>query len=114
MVMLSQVIPFSLASIIPIITHILFNTITIWLSVQFVKGRATLQGALIFSVVAYFALILLRFIPIPALPFVSTIVIIEVVIKSLLAMKLFNTDFRGGVCMAGVQMLFGFILILPF
>ena len=112
--MLSQVIPFSIESIIPFVTHILFNTITIWLSAKFVTDRATIQSALIFSVVAYFALVLLRFIPIPSIPFVSIIVIIEVLIKSLLAMKLFNADFRGGVCIAGVQMLFGFILLLPF
>ncbi len=114
MVMLAQFMPFSLTSIVPILIQIVFNTITAWLSAQFVSGSARLQDALIFAVVTYFLIYFLVLIPIPSLPIINTVILVEAVIKSLLAMKLFNTDFRGGICIAGVQMLFGTIIRLSF
>ena len=69
---------------------------------------------MLYSIVSYVALILLRYFPIPYIPFVNATIIVEVVIKSLIAMKIFNTDFRGGISIAGVQILFGMMLALPF
>ena len=114
MIMLSQVIPFSITDIIPIVINILFNTLTIWLSAQAVTSKAEIQNALLFSAITYFVLIFLRFIPIPSLPFVTIAIIIEVAIKSLLAMKLFDADFREGISIVGVQMIFGLVISLPF
>jgi hypothetical protein len=114
MVMLAQLIPFSTSSIIPFIINIVFSAITVWLSAQLVTGRAELKGALLYSVLTYVVFIFLAFIPIPSIPFVSVLVVIEVLIKSLFAMKFFNTDFRRGISIAGVQTLFGFMLIIPF
>jgi len=114
MVMLAQVIPFSLTGIVSILIQIVFNTITTWLSAQFVVGNVRLQNALIFATVTYFVIYFLVFIPIPSLPIINTVILIEAIIKSLLAMKLFNTDFRGGICIAGVQILFGTIIRLSF
>jgi len=114
MVFLAQVIPFSINSIVPIIISILFNSLTAWLSAYIVTGRASLQSALLFSVFSYAILILSTFIPSISIPFISTFILIEILIKSLLAMKFFNTDFRGGISIAGVQMLLGMIIILPF
>jgi len=114
MVILSQVIPFSIEAIIPIISSIIFSTITVWLSAQLVSRGARIQNAVVFSLVVYAANILLGFFPIPSFPFISTRILVEVIIKSLVAMKFFSTDFRGGICIAGVQIIFGMILILPF
>lgn len=111
--MLSQVIPLSLESLIPIVIGILFNTITVWLSAIFVTGRATVKNSLLFSVITYFAVFLLRYVPIPLIPFISVIVIVEIALKSLIAMKFFNTEFREGVYIAGVQMLLGLVITLP-
>jgi len=69
---------------------------------------------LIFSVLTYVVLIFLAYIPIPTVPIVSLTILIEVLIKSLFAMKFFNTDFRKGISIAGVQTLFGFMLIIPY
>lgn len=112
--MIAQFIPFSIGNIIPIVISILFNTLLVWLSAQVVIGKATLQDSLIFSAVTYFVLIFLNFIPIPSLPLVSTVLLVELVIKSLLAMKFFDAEFRQGISIAGVQMLFGTIIALPF
>jgi len=112
--MLSQFIPFLPVDIISIVIQIIFNTITAWLSAQFVTGSARLQNALIFALVTYFAIYLLVFIPIPILPVINTVILIEAIIKSLVAMKLFNTNFRNGFCIAGVQILFGIIIRLSF
>ena len=113
MIMLSQVIPFSVESLIPIVIGILFNTLTVWLSATFVAGRATLQNSLLFSVISYFAVFFLRYAPIPSIPFISIIIIVEIALKSFIAMKFFNVEFREGVYIAGVQMLLGLIITLP-
>ena len=112
--MLSQVLPLSINSLIPTIIEILYNTLTIWISATIVARKASLQGALIFSVISYFILILLSFLPIPSLPFISTVIVAEIAIKSLLAMKLFDTDFRQGLSIGGVQMILRLVLRLPF
>jgi hypothetical protein len=114
MVFLAQVIPFSIDSIISIAITIAFSALTAWLSAQIVAGRATLQGAALFSILTYVVLLFLRYIPIPSIPFVSVMVVAEAVIKSLLAMKFFYTDFKGGLSITAVQMLIGFMLIIPF
>jgi hypothetical protein len=114
MVFLAQVIPFSINSIIPIAISIAFSALTAWLSAQIVAGRATLQGAALFSILTYVVLIFLRYIPIPSIPFISVMVVAEAVIKSLLAMKFFYTDFKGGLSITAVQMLIGFMLVIPF
>jgi hypothetical protein len=116
MVFLAQVIPFSLSpsSIISIVVTIAFSALTAWLSAQIVVGRATLQGAAFFSLLTYVVLIFLRYIPIPSIPFVSVMIVAEAVIKSLLAMKFFYTDFKGGLSITAVQMLIGFMLVVPF
>ena len=114
MVMLSQVLPFSIYSIIPIAIQIIFNTVTAWLSAQLVIGNARLQDALIFAVVTYVAIYLLVFIPIPYLPIVNAVILVEAIVKVFVAMKFFNTDFRGGLSVAGVQMLLGTIIRLSF
>ncbi|MFH1473731.1 MAG: hypothetical protein ABIE55_02455 [Candidatus Aenigmatarchaeota archaeon] len=114
MVFLAQMIPFSASSIISIAISIGFSAATVWLSAQLVTGSASLKGALIFSVLAYIVLYFLVFIPIPSIPFVSLTILIEVLLKSLFAMKFFNTDFRKGISIAGVQTLFGFMLIIPY
>jgi hypothetical protein len=114
MVFLAQLIPLSTGSIIPFIINIMFSAITVWLSAQLVTGSASLKGALIYSMLTYVVFIFLAFIPIPSIPFVSIMVVIEVLIKSLFAMKFFDTDFRKGISIAGVQTLFGFMLIIPF
>ncbi len=108
------VIPFSVMDIVPIVIHILFNSMTVWLSAMFVTDSARLQDALIFSAIAYVATILLRFVPIPYLPIVNTTIIVDMLIKTVLAMKLFNTDFKKGVCISGVQILFSSLISLPF
>jgi len=114
MVVLAQVFPFSIEAFIPIITSVLFSTLTIWISAQIIVSHGRFQDSLLFAIVSYVVLILMRFISIPYIPFVSTSIIIEVVIKSLLAMKLFHTDFRGGISLAGVQILIGMMITLPF
>jgi len=111
--MLSQAVPFSVEVFIPIVIGILFNTITVWLSAMFVKGSVTIQNSLLFSVITYFAVFLLRYVPIPSIPFISVIIIVEIALKSLIAMKFFNVEFREGVYIAGVQMLLGLIITLP-
>ncbi len=93
---------------------ILYSTITILLSTQIVLGSIRIQDALMFAVITYVALLLLQYFPIPYLPFVNAIIIVEVVIKSLIAMQIFHTDFRGGISVAGVQILIGMMLVLPF
>lgn len=113
MIMLSQTLPFSIEVFIPIIIGILFNTITVWLSATFVAGKATVQNALLFSAISYFAVFLLRYAPIPSIPFISVIIIVEIALKSFIAMKFFNVEFREGVYIAGVQMLLGLIITLP-
>jgi hypothetical protein len=114
MVFLSQVLPFSMQAFIQMVIDILLNGIIVWLSAQLVTGRAKIQNAFIFSILIYFILVLLNFVPIPSVPFVSISIAVEVLIKALLAMKLFSTSFSKGICIAAVQMLLGFILILPF
>jgi len=114
MVFLAQVIPFSIGNIYSIVISILFSALTVWLSAQLVTGRATIQGAFLFSLITYFVLIFLRVFPIPSIPFISLTIAVEVLIKSLIATKLFNADFRKGISIAGVQTLFGFMIIIPF
>jgi hypothetical protein len=114
MVFLAQVIPFSVNSIIPIAISIAYSALTAWLSAQIVAGRASMQGAILFSLLTYIILIFLVYIPIPSIPFISVMIVAEAVIKSLLAMKFFYTDFRGGLSITAVQMLIGIMLVLPF
>ncbi|MFH0928797.1 MAG: hypothetical protein V1818_00380 [Candidatus Aenigmatarchaeota archaeon] len=114
MVFLAQVLPFSVGNIVPIVISILFGAVTAWISAQIVSRHASLQGALLFSVVSYVVIMISVFIPTIAIPFISTMFAIEAVIKSLLAMKFFNTDFRSGLAITGVQMLLGMILIIPY
>jgi hypothetical protein len=114
MVFLAQAIPFSIGNIVPIIISILFGMLTAWLSAQVVVGRASLQGALLFSALSYIVILFSSFIPSISIPFISVYILIEVLIKSLLAMKFFNSDFRGGVSITAVQMLLSIIIILPF
>lgn len=114
MVFLAQVIPFSLDSIVPIIISILFGALTAWLSAQVIVGRASLQSALLFSALSYIIILFSSFIPTISIPFISTAILIEVLIKSLLAMKFFNSDFRGGISITAVQLLLGMIIMLPF
>lgn len=98
----------------PLIIDILFSALTVWLSAQIVTKRSSIQGALIFSVISYAAFILIGMIPIPSIPFISTYIFIQVLIKTFIAMKFFSTDFSGGLAITGVQMLFGSMLIIPF
>jgi hypothetical protein len=114
MVFFAQILPFSIGNIIPIIISILFGALTAWLSAQIVAGRASLQDALFFSVSSYVVLLLSSFIPSISIPFISTAILIEVLIKSILAMKFFNSDFRGGISITAVQLLLGMIIALPF
>jgi hypothetical protein len=107
-------IPFSVGSVIPSIIEILFGSLTVWLSAQFVTGNVSLQNSVLFSSFSFIALILLRLVPIPSLPIINTMVVIEIAIKGLLAMKLFNTDFKRGVSIAGVQIIFDSMFLLPF
>ncbi|NIM47319.1 MAG: hypothetical protein GTN40_04140 [Candidatus Aenigmarchaeota archaeon] len=114
MVMLAQIIPFSIYGIIPIVIQILFSTITAWLSAQLVIGGARLQNALIYALITYFVVYLVVLVPIPAIPVINTIVLVEALLKIFVAMKFFNTDFRGGLSIAGVQILLGTIISIPF
>jgi len=112
--MLSQVLPSSILQIIPIFISVLFNALTALLGAYFVKGRTDIQNSLIFAAVTYFALFFIRLaIPLPSLPFISTFLLVEALIKSGLAMRLFDANFHEGFCIAGVQMLFGSIIALP-
>ena len=114
MATLPAFLPTSIGSIVSIVIQILYSTITIWLSAQIVTKRASIQNALIFSVVSYFALIFVRFLPIPSIPFINAITLAEIAIKSLLAMKFFDASFNDGLSMAGVQMILGLVLLFPF
>lgn len=114
MVFLAQVLPFSMGNILSIVISILFGALTAWLSAQIVTSRAELQAALLFSAVSYIVLLVAAYIPSISIPFISTYILIEVLIKSLLAMKFFNSDFKGGFSITAVQMLLGIIIILPF
>jgi hypothetical protein len=114
MVFLAQVLPFSIGNIVPIIVSILFGTLTAWLSAQIVVGRASFQGALLFSAISYIVIIFATYIPSISIPFINTIIVIEVLIKSLLAMKFFNSDFKGGIAIMAVQMILEIMIILPF
>ena len=107
-------IPFSIDPIIPTIIEILFGSLTVWLSAQFVTGNVSLQNSLLFSSISFIVLTLIRLVPIPSLPIINTIVAVEIIIKGLLAMKLFSTDFKRGISIAGVQVIFNSIFILPF
>jgi hypothetical protein len=107
-------IPFSVMGIIPIVINILFNSLTAWLSAMFVTESARLQDALIFSAVGYVATILLAFLPIPSIPIVNISILAQLLIKAVLAMKLFNTDFKRGVSISGVQIIFNSLISLPF
>ena len=107
-------IPLSVESIIPTIIQIIFGSLTVWLSAQFVTGNVQFQSALLFSAISFIALILLGFAPIPSLPIINTFMVAQMVIKGLLAMKLFDTDFKKGVCIAGVQIIFDSMFLLPF
>lgn len=114
MVFLAQVIPFSVNSIMSIVISVAFSALTAWLSAQIVAGRATLQGAVLFSLITYIVLMFIVYVPIPTIPFISVLIVAETVIKSLLAMKFFYTDFKGGLSITAVQMLIGFMIIVPF
>jgi hypothetical protein len=114
MVFLAQVLPFSIGNIIPIIISILFGTLTAWLSAQIVLSRPSFQAAILFSVISYIVLMFSSYIPTISIPFISTFMLIEAVIKSMLAMKLFNTDFKDGLSITAVQMLLGMIITLSF
>jgi hypothetical protein len=114
MVFFAQVLPFSIGNIVPIIISILFGTLTAWLSAQIITSRPSLQGALLFSAISYLVLIVATFIPSISIPFINMFILIEVLIKSLLAMKFFNSDFKGGVAITAVQMLLDIVIILPF
>ena len=107
-------IPFSVMSIIPIVINILFNSLTAWLSAMFVTENARLQDALIFSAIGYAATILLAFVPIPYLPIINLSILAQLLIKAVLAMKLFSTDFKRGVSISGVQIIFNSLISLPF
>ena len=107
-------IPFSVMDIIPIVIKILFNSLTAWLSATFVTESARLQDALIFSAVGYVATTLLVFVPIPSIPIVNISILVQLLIKAVLAMKLFNTDFKRGVSISGVQIIFNSLISLPF
>ena len=107
-------IPLSIDSIIPTIIQILFGSLTVWLSAQFVTGNVSLQNSLLFSSISFIAMILLSLVSIPSLIIINTMFAIEVIIKGLLAMKFFNTDFKKGVSIAAVQVIFNSIFILPF
>ena len=107
-------IPFSVMSIIPIIISVLFNSLTAWLSAMVVTEGARLQDALIFSAVGYVATILLAFLPIPSIPIVNISMLAQLLIKAVLAMKLFSTDFKRGVSISGVQIIFNTLISLPF
>ena len=114
MVLLAQVLPFSAGNIVSIVIGILFGALTAWLGAQIVTGRASGQGALLFSVVSYIVLLISTYIPSISVPFINTFMLIEVLIKSLLAMKFFDTDFKKGVSITAVQMLLEIIIVLPF
>jgi len=107
-------IPFSVMDIIPIVINILFNSLTVWLSAMFVTESARFQDSLIFSAVGYVATILLAFLPIPSIPIVNISMLVQLLIKTVLAMKLFNTDFKRGVSISGVQIIFNSLISLPF
>lgn len=107
-------IPLSIESIIPTIIQIIFGSLTVWLSAQFVTGTVSFQNSLLFSSISFIALILLGLVPLPSLPIINIVVAVEIVIKGLLAMKLFNTDFKRGVSIAGVQIIFNSLFLLPF
>lgn len=115
MVMLSQfsILPINIVSIV---IQIVFETITAWLSAQLVTGGARLQDALIFALITYLATFSLVFVQsyIPALPFINIIILVQAIIKTLIAMQFFKTDFRRGFSIAGVQMLIGTIIRLTF
>jgi hypothetical protein len=100
--------------IIPIVISILFNSLTAWLSAMFVTENARLQDALIFSAVGYVATLLLGFLHIPSVPIVNIPMLVQLLIKTVLAMKLFNTDFKRGVSISGVQIIFNSLISLPF
>jgi len=116
MVMVAQFMPISVELIAGITIQIIFSTITAWLSAQLVASGSTLQDALLFAIVTYAAVYFLGFVSgsIPTFPIINTIILVQAIIKTVVAMKLFNTDFRGGFCIAGVQILFGTIISLPF
>lgn len=114
MVFLAQIIPFSAGNIVSIVVSVLFGALTAWLSAQIVMSRASLQGALLFSAISYIVLIFATFIPSISIPFINTFIAIEVLIKSLLAMKFFNSDFRRGIAITAVQMVLDIVIILPF
>ncbi|MBN2202662.1 MAG: hypothetical protein JW700_00540 [Candidatus Aenigmarchaeota archaeon] len=103
---------FSISGIISIILGILLGTVTAWISAYIVDRRASFQGALLFSAVSYVAMILFGYIPTISLPFISTYFLIDAVIKSVLAMKFFGTDFRSGLSITAVQMLLGMIITI--
>ena len=114
MVFFAQIIPFSPNAIVSIILNVVFSAVTVWLSAQLVTGGASFKGALIFAALSYVTLMFMGFIPIPTIPFINLVILIEVLLKSLFAMKFFNTDFKQGISIAGVQTLLGFILVIPY
>jgi hypothetical protein len=114
MMFLAQALTLSVGSIVPIIISILLGTLTAWLSVQIVSSRASFQAALLFSAVSYVVLMFSSYIPAISIPFVSVFMLIQAVIKSVLAMKIFNTNFKSGLAIAAVQMLLGMIITFSF
>ncbi len=114
--MVAQVMPVSADLIVGIVIQIIFSTITAWLSAQLVASGSTLQDALIFAIVTFAAVFFISSVSgsIPTFPFINTIILVQAIVKTVVAMKLFNTDFRGGFCIAGVQILFAAIISLPF
>lgn len=114
MVFLAQVLPFSIGNIVPIIVSILFGTFTAWLSAQIVTRGATFQGALLFSAISYIVLMFTTYIPSISIPFINMFILIEVLVKSLLAMKFFSSDFKGGIAIMAVQLVLEIMIVLPF
>jgi hypothetical protein len=109
-----MLMPFSIGSIVPMVISIMLGAVTAWISAQIVNRRAPFQGALLFSVISYIVILFSSYIPTITIPFISTYFLIEVVVKSLLAMKFFGSDFRSGLSITGVQMLLNMILIIPY
>jgi hypothetical protein len=114
MVFLAQMLPFSIGSIIPIVISILVGTITTWISAQIVSSRPSIQSAFLFSLISYVVMMFSGYIPTLSIPFISVLLLIQVLIKSVLAMKLFGADFKRGLSIVAVQMLLGMIITIYF